>query len=65
MIYKSLAVFCLLNKVVIGQELPPSDGKYFYADYKSSTQYGVKYVDMQMSNGNTRRKMNVFVTSNQ
>jgi hypothetical protein len=38
MFSKSFVVFCLLNNFVLAQEdrLPPSDGKYFYADYKSS-----------------------------
>ena len=67
MLYKSLAIFCLLNNVVLAEEdrLPPSDGKYFYADYKSGAQNGVKYLEMQISQGDARRKMNVFVTTSQ
>ncbi len=65
MLYKSLAVLCLLNNVVLAEDdrLPPSNGKYFYADYKSSAQNGVKYVEMQIGQGDARRKMNVFVTT--
>jgi hypothetical protein len=63
MITKTFAVLCLLGLVAPVDVLPAYDGKYFYVDYKSSTQYGVKYVSLQMGQGEARRKMNVFVTT--
>ena len=48
MLAKTFAILCLLNKVVfaVNDRQPDTDGKYFYTDYKSGSQYGVKFVDM-------------------
>ena len=45
---------------------PPTDGKFFYVDYRSGSQYGVHFVDPQMGRGSgVKRKMDLFVTTGQ
>jgi hypothetical protein len=66
MLAKTFALLCLFNQVVFCQDRnPPTDGKYFYADYRGGSGYGVKYLNMQISEGDSRRKMWVFATTSQ
>lgn len=64
MLTKPFVLLCLLcNFSKANDRLPPTEGKYFYADLRSGSQYGVQFLDMQMGHGDEKRKMNVFVTS--
>lgn len=62
---KNLILLVLTGTLAQESRIPPTEGKYFYADYRAGSQYGVKFIEMKMGYGAEKRKMNVFVTTSQ
>ena len=61
MLVKTLSL--LLGTALSRSEPPPDTGTFFYADFRAGGKQGVHFVDLQLSKGDDKRKMNLFVTT--
>ena len=61
-LFNTAALILLLSDVAQGAStVPPSDGKFFYADFKRFGEWG--HSKMQIWHGNKRRHLDVWLTS--